>query len=66
MGPTVDHIIPIAKGGQPADISNLQLAHRSCNRQKSDKLFSEQNQKDEISNRNLPWTIDWKNYTSKN
>lgn len=67
MGPTIDHIIPIAKGGHPADISNLQLAHRCCNRRKSDKLFNmEQNQKDEISNRNLPWTIDWKNYTSKN
>ena len=39
MSKTVDHIIPIAKGGHPSDLSNLQLAHRCCNRQKSDKLF---------------------------
>ena len=39
MSKTVDHIIPIAKGGHPSDLSNLQLAHRWCNRQKSDKLF---------------------------
>lgn len=40
MSKTVDHIIPIAKGGHPSDLSNLQLAHRWCNRQKSDKLFA--------------------------
>jgi len=39
MSPTVDHIIPIAKGGHPSDLENLQLAHRWCNRQKSDRLF---------------------------
>lgn len=65
MGPTVDHIIPIAKGGHPADINNLQLAHRSCNRLKSDKL-SNPVQREEISNRNLPWTFDWKTYAPKN
>lgn len=62
MGPTIDHIIPIAKGGHPADISNLQLAHRCCNRQKSDKLLSEKNEKSEWSNRNLPWSVNWKSY----
>ena len=41
LAPTVDHIIPVAKGGHPTDISNLQLAHRCCNRQKSDKIFLE-------------------------
>jgi 5-methylcytosine-specific restriction endonuclease McrA len=30
----VDHIIPYVKGGQ-TDISNAQLTHRFCNRQKS-------------------------------
>lgn len=39
LSPTVDHIVPIAKGGHPSDIDNLQLAHRCCNREKSDKLI---------------------------
>jgi len=39
LSPTIDHIIPVSKGGHPSDISNLQLAHRCCNREKSDKLF---------------------------
>ena len=34
LSPTIDHIIPVAKGGHPSDISNLQLAHFTCNRQK--------------------------------
>ena len=38
MSPTVDHIIPLNKGGHPSDINNLQLAHWICNRMKSDKL----------------------------
>lgn len=29
----IDHIIPVARGGTH-DLSNLQLAHRSCNRSK--------------------------------
>lgn len=39
MSKTIDHIIPVSKGGHPYDLSNLQLAHRCCNRQKGDKLF---------------------------
>ena len=31
----IDHIIPIAKGGHPSALENLQLAHWCCNRQKS-------------------------------
>ena len=38
MSPTVDHIIPIARNGDPVALDNLQLAHRYCNRMKSDKL----------------------------
>lgn len=38
MSPTVDHIIPVSKHGDPTDLDNLQLAHRICNRLKSDKL----------------------------
>lgn len=63
LGPTIDHIIPIAKGGHPGDISNLQLAHRACNRQKSDKVTQGESD-DAYSNRNLPWLMDWKNYRS--
>ena len=39
MSKTVDHIIPVSKGGHPSDLSNLQLAHRCCNRHKGDRLF---------------------------
>ena len=39
MSKTVDHITPIAKGGHPSDLANLQLAHRWCNRWKGDRLF---------------------------
>ena len=38
---TVDHIIPVAKRGDPIALENLQLAHRKCNRTKSDKLPTE-------------------------
>jgi hypothetical protein len=35
--PTIDHWIPISKGGK-WDISNLRLAHRSCNFWKADRV----------------------------
>lgn len=41
MSPTVDHIIPVAKNGDPVSLDNLQLAHRYCNRMKSDKMPTE-------------------------
>ena len=66
LAPTIDHIIPVAKGGHPSDIDNLQLAHATCNRQKSDKLFKDKEvsmkNKRELGNRNLPTIIDWRNY----
>lgn len=57
----IDHIIPIAKGGHPSDIANLQLAHWCCNRQKSDKMFAGKTQLQEqpVSNRDLPQSADW-------
>ena len=65
MAPVIDHIIPINKGGHPSDITNLQLAHWTCNREKSDKLVREMTQtKKVLGNRNLPQTIDWANYKS--
>lgn len=68
LSPCIDHIIPVKKGGHPSDLDNLQLAHLTCNRAKSDKLLSiRENMKQEqvISNRVLPQTIDWKLYKSK-
>ena len=65
----IDHIIPIAKGGHPSDLSNLQLAHWTCNRQKSDKIMHENKknteQQDEVDNRDLPHSIDWKAYRAR-
>lgn len=57
MSPTVDHIIPLAKNGDPVSLDNLQLAHRYCNRMKSDKIIAEPKRED--PNRNLPLTENW-------
>lgn len=67
MAPCIDHIIPIAKGGHPSAIDNLQLAHWSCNRQKSDKLFKNPEKKELkiLGNRNLPQSMDWARYRSR-
>ena len=67
LSPCIDHIIPIARNGHPSDIDNLQLAHWTCNRQKSDKLVEERKisggQQRIISNRMLPQSIDWTKYS---
>ncbi len=62
--PVVDHIVPINKGGHPSALENLQLAHASCNRQKSDKIFKnvEEKKKAVLGNRNLPQSMDWSGY----
>lgn len=67
LSPRIDHIVPIAKGGHPSDISNLQLVHWTCNRQKSDKLLESKGininpQADVLSNRVLPQSMDWTRY----
>nr|WP_325300332.1 HNH endonuclease signature motif containing protein [uncultured Dysosmobacter sp.] len=66
---TVDHIIPIARGGHPSDLSNLQLAHWICNRQKSDLVAKQgtppPEAKGPISNRVLPLSLVWENYRPK-
>ena len=68
MSPTVDHIIPVSKGGHPSDLDNLQLAHRCCNRQKSDKLLDPRKPVEGIdevvSNQILEQHYDWINYRS--
>ena len=67
MSATVDHIIPVAKNGHPSDISNLQLSHWACNRQKSDKIFKQghETKKQVIGNRNLPQSMNWIEYNRK-
>ena len=66
LSPCIDHIIPIAKGGHPSDIENLQLAHWTCNRQKSDKLIEKRDTvsstSEIVSNRILPLSMDWSAY----
>ena len=61
LSPCIDHIIPIAKGGHPSDMDNLQLAHWICNRQKSDKLLGDGVVRGE-TNRNFPQSMDWTKY----
>lgn len=70
MAASVDHIIPISRGGHPSDIDNLQLAHWTCNRQKSDRLMrsgsgtAAADDKALITNRNLPQSRDWSTYNA--
>ena len=66
LSPTVDHIIPVDKGGHPSDIANLQLAHFTCNRWKSDKMVDSKPQPttpNVISNRILPQSRSWIDYS---
>ena len=65
LSPCIDHIVPVAKGGHPSDLENLQLAHWTCNRQKSDKLLwsrSKAESEETVSNRDLPQSCDWAAY----
>lgn len=70
LSATIDHIIPIEKGGHPSDISNLQLAHFCCNRAKYNKLSNNSRTAGStdngmLSNRILPQSINWLNYKSQ-
>ncbi len=67
LSPCIDHIIPIARGGHPSDLENLQLAHLTCNRAKSDKLLRSDGKEsaEVISNRLLPQSCDWAAYRSR-
>lgn len=38
LSPELDEIIPVARGGSPYDIDNLQLVHRICNQRKGAKM----------------------------
>lgn len=59
---TLDHIHPIAKGGDPADISNLQLAHLQCNRMKGTKVPLAARNNKTVTNRDLPLSMAWDTY----
>ena len=59
MSPSVDHIIPVSKGGHPSDINNLQLTHWICNRMKSNKLFDPE--KIYAKKNDIKLSCDWKN-----
>ena len=39
MGLTVDHVIPLSKGGSD-ELENLRPAHWICNNRKSDKVYA--------------------------
>ena len=56
---TIDHIIPVIKGGDPTSLENLQLAHSYCNRQKSTNLVEIRVKEKAVSNRELPLSLDW-------
>lgn len=57
LAPELDEIIPIARGGSPYDIDNLQLTHGRCNRMKGSKVIGDKNP-DEIVNP-IPVSRDW-------
>lgn len=60
MSPTVDHIIPVAKRGDPTSLDNLQLAHRYCNRMKSDSLPCDTQIKEQRDRIKLPQSCNWR------
>ena len=65
LSKSVDHIIPVSKGGHPSDIQNLQLAHLCCNGEKSSKMIEPRQFFDDerqINNRELPLSMDWKEF----
>lgn len=68
MCATVDHIIPVSKGGHPSDMDNLQLAHFSCNLHKSDRIIEAAPEQEEeiIDNRQLPLAMNWALYDENN
>jgi 5-methylcytosine-specific restriction endonuclease McrA len=40
-GPTLEHLIPVARGGDPADPRNLSASHMLCNSKRGNRLLSE-------------------------
>ena len=56
MSATIDHIIPVALGGHPSAMENLQLTHRRCNGMKGKKIISEKAKHENV----FVHTFDWK------
>lgn len=61
---TIDHIVPVSKGGSPTSLENLQLAHSYCNRMKSNKILEIREKQKKASNRDLPHSCDWIAYAN--
>lgn len=40
--PTIDHIKPLSKGGNPTDLRNLRLIHNQCRKQRDQAIYSGQ------------------------
>lgn len=56
LSPELDEIIPVARGGSPYDIDNLQLTHRICNERKGAKMAGDVDLKVENP---LPQSRNW-------
>lgn len=37
---SIDHIVPVSKGGDKHSPANMQLAHKRCNRRKGNKIMA--------------------------
>lgn len=48
-GPTLEHLIPVDRGGSPDDPMNLGVSHQRCNSAKGKKLLSEMPKRDRTS-----------------
>lgn len=58
MSPSIDHIIPVSRGGHPSDLDNLQLTHRACNRAKGSKILTEKVVKENTFFQSHDWKKD--------
>ena len=68
MSASVDHIVPISKGGHPSAPENLQLTHLICNQMKAAKATIDHNkgaisERQKVGNRVLPLSMDWQSWT---
>lgn len=61
MSPSVDHIIPVAKGGHPSALYNLQLVHLCCNRAKGNRILIPKEKPKPLKPKNYV-SNDWANF----
>ena len=62
MSPSIDHIIPVALGGHPSALDNMQLTHLGCNSSKGNRIKPKVEPRTPSSNRALPLSADWTAY----